>query len=88
MHRSGIFYLTLSLLLAACAPTAANASGVLPGPMVGLTAFSQLESPLTTAVPQLVATATPSCRLAKAGIKIMLLGDSITYGELRLSVLR
>jgi lysophospholipase L1-like esterase len=80
MVRNRIFYLTLTILLAACAPVAANPPVVVTSPTVSLPAVPILISPSETPVPQL--TATPFCESSqKTNLKIMPLGDSITYGD-------
>ena len=82
MRRNAVFYLTLAIFLAACAPVAANFPVVVTSPTAGLTAIPTLISPSETPVPQLTATVTPSCVVSpKTSLKIMPLGDSITYGE-------
>jgi lysophospholipase L1-like esterase len=82
MYRNAICYLTLSLLFAACAPAVTNPQVVIPSPMASLTAVPTVISPLATTVPQLTVTVTPLCEPSrKTSLKIMPLGDSITYGE-------
>jgi hypothetical protein len=80
MVRNRIFYLTLTILLAACAPVAANSPVVVTSLTVSLPAVPILISPSETPVPQL--TAIPFCESSqKISLKIMPLGDSITYGD-------
>ena len=82
MLRNAVFYLTLAILLAACAPVATNFPAVVTSPTASPTAIPTLISPSETPVPQLTATVTPSCVVSpKTSLKIMPLGDSITYGE-------
>ena len=82
MRRNAVSYLTLALLLAACAPVAANFPVVVTSPTASPTASPTLRSPSETPVPQLTVTVTPSCVVSpKTSLKIMPLGDSITYGE-------
>jgi lysophospholipase L1-like esterase len=82
MHRNAIYYLTLITLLAACAPAATNVPVGLPSPTASQTAIPIIESPSVTKVPPATATVTPSCEPSQnINIKIMPLGDSITYGE-------
>ena len=82
MCRNAVFYLTLAMLLAACAPFATNFPVVMTSPTASPTAIPTLISPSETPVPQLTATVTPSCVVSpKTSLKIMPLGDSITYGE-------
>ena len=82
MRRNAVFYLTLAILLAACAPVAANFPVVVTSPTASPTAIPTLLFPSETPVPQLTATVTPSCVVSpKTSLKIMPLGDSITYGE-------
>jgi lysophospholipase L1-like esterase len=76
MSRSFIF-LTLTALLAACAPGVDNAPVAEPAPTLSQTATPMLAIPSATLIPQSTATIIPSCKT----IKIMPLGDSITYGE-------
>jgi len=82
MRRNAVFYLTLAILLAACAPVATNFPVVVTSPTASPTAIPTLLFPSETPVPQLTATVTPSCVVSpKTSLKIMPLGDSITYGE-------
>jgi lysophospholipase L1-like esterase len=82
MQRNAICYLTLAILLAACAPVATSFPVEVDSPTASLTAIPKLISPSATAVPQLTVTVTPFCEpLQKTSLKIMPLGDSITYGE-------
>ncbi len=79
--RQFLYYLILISLLVACAPPAAAKPSVgAPSPTVSLTALPTL--PSATAIPSEVASATPVCESSyHASLKIMPLGDSITYGE-------
>jgi lysophospholipase L1-like esterase len=82
MFRKAICYLVLNFLLVACAPAIANAQVVIPSPTVSLTAVPALIISTATTVLQSAATVTPLCDpLQKTSLKIMPLGDSITYGE-------
>lgn len=80
MNRTAACYLTLIILLAACSPDAKNFSTGTP-----LAAASQPVVPTLTAtsVPQTTMTATsiPCEGSQKTSLKIMPLGDSITYGD-------
>jgi lysophospholipase L1-like esterase len=80
MHRNGIYYLILAVLLTACAPVATSSSVIETSPTASLTAVPTLISPSATPIPQLTATIAPSCEPVSS-LKIMPLGDSITYGE-------
>jgi lysophospholipase L1-like esterase len=75
MHRNVFCYLILSTLLVACAPV------VVTSPTVSQAVTPALDSLTATDIPQLTVTATPSCESAMTSLKIMPLGDSITYGE-------
>jgi lysophospholipase L1-like esterase len=77
MHRNAICYLLLITLLVACAPVVVNAQGIVPSSTMSSTVTPTLIPPTKTAIPQPAATVTPSCN----SLKIMPLGDSITYGE-------
>ncbi len=82
MFRKVICYLTLIALSAGCAQAVVNVSVVQPSPRPSLTATVDAISPSATAIPEMtaIATPTPSC-LPKTSLRIMPLGDSITYGE-------
>ena len=77
MNRKVIYYLILITLLASCAPVVVNAQGLVPSPTVSPTATPTLVTPTLTTVPQPTVTVIPACK----PLKIMPLGDSITYGE-------
>ena len=77
MHRRAICYFILITLLTACAPVVVNAQGLDPSPTLSPTVTPTLAPPTFTAIPQPTATVTPSCK----SLKIMPLGDSITYGD-------
>jgi lysophospholipase L1-like esterase len=79
MSRNIVCYLILAVLLAACVPAAAKARVVVPSPTVSQTAPPTLELPSATPVPQVTVMVTSSCE--KITLKIMPLGDSITYGD-------
>jgi len=82
MYRNITCYLTLITLLVACAPVATNVPVEVPSPTASLTAVPTLEPLPTTATPQPTVTVTPACTPAQqTKLKIMPLGDSITYGE-------
>jgi lysophospholipase L1-like esterase len=83
MYRNVICYLILIMLLVACAPAATSIPVAAPSPTASLTAVPTLESSSATVVPHVTATITPSsCTPSpKTSIKIMPLGDSITYGD-------
>jgi lysophospholipase L1-like esterase len=82
MNRISVFNLTLIILLASCArPAADNFSAGTPLITASLPAVSTLT---TTSIPQVTFTVTvvPSCEVSqKTSLKIMPLGDSITYGD-------
>jgi lysophospholipase L1-like esterase len=82
MFRKVVCYSTLITLLVGCAQAATNISVVPPSPTPSLTATVELASPSPTVIPEMTATATstPSCS-PKTSLKIMPLGDSITYGQ-------
>ncbi len=81
MNRNVACYLTLIGLLAACTPAEADLSTGIPLITASLPAVPTLT---TTPVPHatLTVTETPSCEPSqKTSLKIMPLGDSITYGD-------
>jgi lysophospholipase L1-like esterase len=82
MFRKVICNLTLIPFLAGCAQAVVNVSVVQPSPKPSLTAAVELESPSAAAIPKMtvIATSTSSCS-PKISLRIMPLGDSITYGE-------
>lgn len=80
MYRNAICCLTLFLLVA-CASTFTDARIAAPSPTMSPSAVPTFALTSVTAVPQLTATVTPSCEFVKSNLKIMPLGDSITYGE-------
>ena len=82
MNRNAVCYLILIVLLAACvSPATTNFSTGTPLATVSLSAIPTLTA---TSLPQatLIVTIIPPCEATQsASLKIMPLGDSITYGD-------
>jgi lysophospholipase L1-like esterase len=76
MRRNFIF-LILIVLFASCTPGVDHAPAAESTPMLSQNPTPTLAIPSATPTPQSSATVTPSCET----IKIMPLGDSITYGD-------
>lgn len=76
MRRNFIF-LIMTAMLAGCAPSVGKALVAEPAPTLSQSPTPTLAIPSATPIPQFTATVVPSCKT----IKIMPLGDSITYGE-------
>lgn len=76
MKRFALCFLTLTIFLAACTRTVADSYTPIP--------LFETEQPITPTLrtdPTSTMTAAPSCRDAQTSLRIMPLGDSITYGE-------
>jgi lysophospholipase L1-like esterase len=83
MNRTAVT-ITMTIFLAACSQSLVALPVSLPSPVASPTAAPTLEMPTVIAIPLSMPTvaATPlSCDPAKSVLKIMPLGDSITYGE-------
>jgi hypothetical protein len=80
MNRIAAF-IGLTFLLAACSQSMVQAPIVATSPMPSPLPLPTLVEPSATAVPQSTATVIPSVAPSCDPIKIMPLGDSITYGE-------
>lgn len=76
MRRNFIFFI-LIVLLAGCATGVENVPAAEPTPTLSQSPTPTFAMPSATPIPQSTATITPPCKT----IKIMPLGDSITYGE-------